>query len=799
MSINDIYNNRGGRLPRRLPVGVSFAESGGGQGGGGGGGGDVGGDQSGVDGSTFNTFTLKNIEPSGSGNARTYVPYQTLAIFDEGEIASDEFAAAVQITDINDNTVSIVHATQTDVKTRHDSDGSIKTAVVTGLMPTSMTVGQEVSCRVDSVGNNAAGTEITKADILAANADMRISLDIGGTVYTATLKEALNATTIDFNDADDVEKYVWRRGALCTELKEFSIPFKNGGTNHPQLTARFQIAGYWDGQAAAATVTDVKMRGVIENTRVYEDADGNTNTFGGFTADVTFESTDENGTFNRTLFNESGVDLPRQARIPAETVWSSDGNTLPELGCLQLPQQGITQRFIPNFTSVTAAGSTKSGFETEADARTLNDTLSMPTNIGGAGHDGTIGAMPYWACLYYADTVNQGRELYKSIKANAEAGGLYHVHFRDENTDEPIKRTDWPYFGLSGSFNDHNNPSTGLNEAPPGHTGNEQLPGSLSGLTIKGSHFPQANLAAYLLEGDPFYLEQLRFCASWAIAWQNPAQTYGGAEKGLLKRVQHRTRGWGLNAIVDAWLAEPDGTDFKAYLKGNIDNQLNYTFLPDSHLDYTQAPLGFYTRYKLHSEENIGTASSGNPNTTYSLWMGTFELQAVAKLAAHLPEWVTILDWMCRGWAQMLTHPDFCKTIASGYRLAFNPASENPAEAADGSNRVARQDWKSILANSNPTAASSCFGTHADNNGNNGSNMANNSYGVILRWAYAILGERGYKDAVAEHTALTTELAGADFTAHNNFYVSPIVTDSTERAMPFDDTQYGHYFDMDNA
>ncbi len=133
-----------------------------------------------------------------AGVTTTNYPMTLSMIFKEGDVGDHVYAK------IGTQTLT----TQTDAKV-HYSDGSVRHALVSFLIPTMPANGQ-VTVDLYDGGTNANSTYLTKTQLLATDFDARMTITPdGGSPTTITARNLLNSIT--------TPEY-WTKGEVCSEF-----------------------------------------------------------------------------------------------------------------------------------------------------------------------------------------------------------------------------------------------------------------------------------------------------------------------------------------------------------------------------------------------------------------------------------------------------------------------------------------------------------------------------------------------------------------------------------------------------
>ena len=87
----------------------------------------------------------------------------------------------------------------------------------------------------------------------------------------------------------------------------------------------------------------------------------------------------------------------------------------------------------------------------------------------------------------------------QTLLAQAEAAGTAPWHMRDENTGAPINFNTYPKASWY----------------PDGNVGSPQIGRTTNPVTVDSAHMPALAYVPYVLTGDPYFLEELQFQATW--------------------------------------------------------------------------------------------------------------------------------------------------------------------------------------------------------------------------------------------------------------------------------------------
>lgn len=326
-------------------------------------------------------------------------------------------------------------------------------------------------------------------------------------------------------------------GSVATEYTVVA-PLRNASTNevHPHLTARLHTRIY---EGGARIRTDV----VMENNWTFKASPSN------ITYDMTIK---QNG---QTVHTQPKLTHNHHARWH-KVVWTGSA-----------PQYRLRHN-MPYFLDTKVAWNYNLGLNVpssvladEASALAASNTKPMgPAMVTEyfpmTGGRGDIGPLPRWTALYLVTQDDRARA---SMMANADAAGGVPIHYRDENTDQPLDVQRYP--NVTVSYPDRSTP-----KVPEGSGSTEW--------TADRAHQPSFAYIPYLVTGDAYYLDETLFWASWNVATNHP-DTRGGAS-GLINQEQMRGQAWAMRSLSEAAFTVPDAHPQRAYYKAMLANNINW-------------------------------------------------------------------------------------------------------------------------------------------------------------------------------------------------------------------------------
>ncbi len=551
---------------------------------------------------------------STSGVEQNTVPITFGQVFKPGEIPG-ETLLGVRLADGAQELIP----SQINKKATH-ADGSLRHAVVTVRVPTLMPNNpQEIEIVVvDSV---PTAQPVPLADLLTTNFNGKVSLTVEGTVYTVSITDLL----------DNTPEKIWLSGSEVTEWI-VSAPLKTAeGTEHPHLTARFNVRAY-------ANFDSVRVDVIIENNWAYVPNPQN------FVYDATVTLC------GNDVYSKAELTHYHHARW-RKTFWCG---SQPQVHISHDIDYLISSGAVPNYDQTLVVPELDLA---KMDSDWITD-ISQPMNIGfaqaympGTGARPDIGPLPRWVARYL---LSQDVRSKTAMLGTADLAGSWSIHYRDQATSQPISIVDFPYVSLLGRFNSTLNPSTGIYEALPNCGGD-----CVSPYTPDSAHQPSFSYVPYLVTGDYYHLEELLFWANYNVMRAHP--TSRKQQQGLVKWEQARGQAWSLRTLGQAAYISPNNHPLKQYFIDKIDN--NIAYYDAQYTNNSSAPaLGFITNgFAIKKESGRGSLSPWNDDAL------TTVVQRLTEMG--FSNAIPFRDWKVKFvYGRFSNTPIFCQTNAAAYR-----------------------------------------------------------------------------------------------------------------------------------
>ncbi len=448
--------------------------------------------------------------------------------------------------------------TQIDVKRRHP-DGSVRHAVLSVALPER---GKRLELDLVPAAATRAGG-LAPEQVLAGGWDSAVEITEGGQIYRARISDLLRAHGIER----------WLDGPLVTELRlagpllavaggaggdqpgaPAAVP---AGTPHPALQALFDIRLTGPGSARVSVV--------LENA--FTDTPGDRT----YDVRITRQAPVQSGALpiapagadraaEQTVFEQAGLTHYHRSRWRHIHHWGAPAalHVRPDLA--SLIRAGAVPRYDPR-RKVSARAVAPLLAKWQSSPHGVLETGLIEDRMGSPGGRWDIGVLPAWTAVALLSGEPDASRLMLDA---GDRAGVFSVHYRDRQTGRVLSIDAHPTV-------------TSIN--PRYSRAGDQLPkcskeDCASPYRPDHEHQPSLAYVPYLLTGDPYYLDEMKFWA--AFNFVSLDFSYRERDKGLLKaQKQARAQAWMLRNLAHAaWIgpdADPDTAYFEAKLKNNLD------------------------------------------------------------------------------------------------------------------------------------------------------------------------------------------------------------------------------------
>ncbi len=531
--------------------------------------------------------------------------------------------------------------TQANIKARNP-DGSARHAILTVLLPTlDSRASENVSLRSVPDTAVARSKALTIEDVLHTKFDADVQFQIGGEPWHLDARVLLQRALRDGSCKPyGRECNQWLSGPLVSEWVVGGPLLDEQGKPHPHLAVYFAVRAY-----GPVPVSRVRVDVIVENDWAYAPDPHNER----------YDGTIKIG--DQTVAAVKDLEHYRQARWHKTFRWGAPDPVYAELSSHYLQYS----RAVPRYEDV---------YPSEAVLRRVRQTCAPMQNcdqtryMANTGAQDAIGPLARWSSVYVIDPTYRA---YRWMLANDDALGAYGIHYRDQLSGQPVSVEAHPCMTLYGPAEVARCPVPPYkNDIFPRCKNQCKTP-----LYPDEAHHPEPAYVAYLVTGDWYYLEELKFWADWVVFHQNPA--YRDYTKGLIEDTQLRGQAWALRTLGYAAYILPENDPLKSYFKRVVENNIqwynqNYTDNPRANALHIIIN-GYATDYTFR----------GKPHTGMSTWQQSYFNWAVGNLAdLGFPGADRLRNWFAVFQINLMTSPDFCWTMATTYILQVRDSAKGP-------------------------------------------------------------------------------------------------------------------------
>lgn len=328
----------------------------------------------------------------------------------------------------------------------------------------------------------------------------------------------------------------WLNGSLVQETRTVVTPIA-AGVAHPLLQVVFDVRGY----AGGSSRVDVTVQNVKDVTEG---------------APVTYDI--------GIVINKNLVYSRANVTHPYLTRWR-------KVFDVGLTEAGV----VPDFTSFYIAGALPRFLSTVVDPKPVLTTAFDPLGFGGMSVDMSapggrpeIAPYPNWVAQYL---VHERPEQRAYMLANADLAGSWRGAITEPDGVTLITLDAYPDYWLDGRAGTH---PLGPQAVRVFHNGGP-WPGSWS-WPLDTAHMPALTYVPYLVTGDRFYLDEMKFWANFTLlaTWPGNGLRQGG--KGILADNQARGIAWAVRGLADLVAYAPDMDATKRYFRTRLQNNLDW-------------------------------------------------------------------------------------------------------------------------------------------------------------------------------------------------------------------------------
>ena len=486
-----------------------------------------------------------------STQAQSNVPVTFGQVFKSGDVPRGATLAAT----LNGQPVTL----QVDPKATNP-DGSLRHAVVTAMVP-SLAAGAKLPLTLYT-GTPLTGPTIGLSQLLATGYDAKLSINIGGTVYTASARSLLQASNLSGACAAwDPQCNTWLSGPLASEWVVNGLVTASNGSS-PSLRVFFAVRAYSNG--TPGTVGSVRTDIIVENSNAFAPQ-----------AQPQYTATLTSGSASYTSPALTQYTATRWHKV----LWWN--NAEPQVYLQQDTQYIQNSMAVSRYMPLTPDESFLAGLRQSCAPLDNCDQTRTMSNVGAQP---AIGPLPRWTSAYIIDP---DVRTYNWMLANTDALGTYSIHYRDAATGLPVSIQQHPYvtiadWAYANNVANSKSAKAALYKADllPGCAVTEVITSCHSWYSTGNpdawdvEHQPAESYVPYMVTGDYYYMSELAFGASMNQLWSN--ETYRGFSEFLIDDVVNsvRAKAWILRDMADAAYLLPDRYPLKAEFNAAVQDSL---------------------------------------------------------------------------------------------------------------------------------------------------------------------------------------------------------------------------------
>ncbi len=531
--------------------------------------------------------------------------------------------------------------TQTNVKARN-SNKSVRHAIVTVLLPRlGGDASETVNLRRVPTGYSVAAQALTVRDLLRSHFNAAIVLDIAGTAWHLDARPLLeNAEQKGTCKPYGRDCNEWLSGPLVSEWIVGGPVLNAHGVKNPHLAAYFAVRAY-----GPAPIRRVRIDVIVENDWAYVGNPHNER----YGAKIYVG--------DKVAYRINSLDHYRQTRWHRIVWWGPRAAVYPELNSAYLQASHAVPRY------QTVVPSRKLLRKVRQECKPMQ-RCDQSKDMGTTGAQPGIGPLPRWASVYVIDPTYRA---FRWMLADDDALGSYGIHYRDSSTGRLLSVVAHPCATLDRGAE--------VTRCPVAPNGDDVFPRCRTECRLpfraNEAHHPSPGYVAYLVTGDWYYLEELKFWANWVVFEQNPA--YRHYAQGLVVRDPLRGQAWALRTLGYAAYILPDHDPFKQYFNTVVENNIawyNKRYTDNPKANKLHIIVGYYA---------IGYPNQGHKRTGTAVWQQSFFSWAVGNLAdLGFIRARKLRDWISKFQIGLMTSNQYCWILASAYQVRVRDTAKSP-------------------------------------------------------------------------------------------------------------------------
>jgi hypothetical protein len=361
-----------------------------------------------------------------------------------------------------------------------------------------------VTAKIDTAGDYQIwpGTSASGAAVSPSDPQLEVRFACADGTYVAT------PDTTQSSDR-------WLSGPLVVETRTLATPAIVGGAAHPLLRLIVDTRCYADG-ARRVDLTVENPLNIAAATMVTYDVD------------VLVGGAER---YQHAAVAQGWMTRWRQVFDDGLT----ESTVAPDIDVMQLA--GAVPHYYPEVGDVVD--------DTSGPTYDILDRGGIPyTGMGAPGEDGRIGVLPWWDVRYI---VHRRPEELHAVMLNGDLAGSWPIHLRlDDGNPANPDAADGVWFSYYGGIYGPKGDWSGCGPLGP-----------------EPAHTPSMAYFQYLISGDRYDVDEVRFWAAWGLSGLG-GDDHGGRLPCLVYYEQTRAYAWQMRDWGEAAAYLPDGDPFQA-------------------------------------------------------------------------------------------------------------------------------------------------------------------------------------------------------------------------------------------
>lgn len=230
---------------------------------------------------------------------------------------------------------------------------------------------------------------------------------------------------------------------------------------------------------------------------------------------------------------------------------------------------------VPSYLSALPPGSALVTAQTTTYAPLQQGRFTYDSdNMASSGYQQPIGLLPEHDVLHLIADQSDRPVTYGSVIRNGYSAGRYGIHYRDENTNRPLRFSDHPTRVITSSQGFRDNGSSTTNTRTPVVTGGNPPQWDVA-------HHPSVGFVAYLLTGRWYFMEEVLFAATCNYLGNGDNTLLRTGVQGLVQTAfgawQTRSSAWDWRTQAQALAVVPDAdTALRTELLNRTNANIDY-------------------------------------------------------------------------------------------------------------------------------------------------------------------------------------------------------------------------------